>query len=382
MADFCAPLKREDPNAFTGCLQLKKMGYTFDQLNRGVTRLHYIPGNEPIRIPDGTGDDKLSPAEIYNPLAQLAENEQMRLAHRLLKDKNLLFPHSFKFPHHEFLKNQVKTIHPAIFDLSDPKQADLFKIVIKKIQTIQKEMLTKKLNVGSEGYVRHFSQALFKFIQAEKESGGLGITFSNNNRRAIRNFSELFEAGVATCIEFVNLFVALGRIANLPVVPLEVLKNEKGEAIQHDFIGVRLDPKNKKKMLFFDIQTGFQGKKAKDIYSEIGRLELMSRYYNSQIFLTPNSAAPILKNLKKSLQLTPSDYLINTNFARVLIVTNGPVEQILSSLFKVHQSYKNYPYFFLGLSELFEAQGDKNTSRTAKKISEKLNNPSSSDSSE
>jgi tetratricopeptide (TPR) repeat protein len=377
MAEFCTPLKKEDPHAHALCEKLATRGETLQSLDRGVTRLDYPRNSKPRRVLEGKGDGKVSGPEVYRKWLDRVESEEDRRAREYYQDltkppgertycTNFSKPSPFHSKDLQFLKDKGNTEVPFIFDDLDPKthhDEELFCKSLAKVKEIKEDLKTKGLKEKSPEYNKALAVALFDFVRTPKDKGGLGIQFLQKAKGPGRNLGQIYAEGSATCLEFVELYYALGRIAGLSIVPIEVFRNAEGKIVEHIRIGVYLEFSNPKKILFLDIAIA-NGKITEkdykeDVWGETSLLGLLSYHYNSLAIAAYNKreAGPLYR---QALRYSPLEYMILNSYAWWLMQSNGKQARVKAASAVLHKALRinpHYPFIFLNLSEVYKAQG-------------------------
>lgn len=356
MASFCASLKNLDNQAFSLCQQRETEGDLLVDLDVGVSRLNFKDPDQPKRVLEGAGDKAPSPQEVYQRYLTLVFQEERDRSKKYLK--NLTKPPAFTSSQLETLHKNAKADVPFVFDDLDPKTKEdekLFKSCLKKIQKVKKQLAKEKLKTGSMEYNKRLGTELFHFIVDPTKKGGLGVQFEGNATRADRSLAGIVTAKQATCVEFVFLYTALARLADLEVMPLEVFRNQKGYLEEHVRIALRLDPDDPKKTYFFDISDGLAGEREGEQWTEISYLDLWAYYYNDAYIGADNSKDE--ENfLKQALRFSPGQYMVLSNYGHWLLDQGGDANESLKLFLKAYNTNPQYPFILRGMARVYDLQ--------------------------
>jgi len=376
MVGICDSLKKPDLAAFRLCEARVAEGDGLKELDQGAQGLEYRDLKKgPQRVvSEAAQNDSTSSQEVYQRLLDVVESEEDSRVRAYAK--NLKKTPAFSSTWLQILRDKGEVQVPFIFDDLDAttnSDEKLFKLCIAKVQELEKVLAKKKLKAGSAEYQEAMARALFDFITASPKSGGLGIQFENSADRPTRAIGEVYAQGKATCLEFVYLFSALGRMAKSTVVPVEVFRNQDGLVIQHVRMALMTGEGSKTKTIFFDISDQEPpGERKDEAWLPLSQLELLAYYYNSQAITAP--IANMGKIYEKALSFAPRQYMVLTNFAEWLRF-EGQAKQALPVLEKAKQSNEFYPYLFASLAKVYEELGEKTKAKEAKTRAEKLFKP-------
>lgn len=396
-ASLCIPLKPQDPHAFALCEERLRAGDRKHDLDIGTDRLDYSDPKGPRRIWESQPhDNAISPQEIYRRQVDLVEKEEKVRAQVYLK--NLKAPPAFESKLLRDLKERGATQLPFIFEDLDPKTRDdeiFFRIALKKIQQTQNSLAIKGIYPESANYQEQMALALFAWIRRPRIFRGLGIKYVDRPPYPAKNLGQIFSLRKASCLEFTYLFLALGRLARLNVIPIEVFRNTEGQLILHNRIGVLLrhqeslvtkspvslgKPQSPKRLssldgketdiLFLDIADGLAGKRLGEVWWEISRLDLIALYYND--FGVLNRGEKAKSHFEKALRYAPSHYLVRTNlgFWHLKVMQDG--ENGLREFLEAKRDNPQFPFLYKGLEIIYRAKGLPSEADLQKQIYDRL----------
>ncbi len=376
MSSYCSGLKSQDVHAFNLCKDREAQGDTLTELDRGVDRLDYSDLKKgPRRVwAEQAGNGKLSPNEIYRRYLDLIEQEEASRSRSYLK--NLQKPPAFDSKILKLFKDKGDSSVPFVFDDLNPKtDADekLFLLCLKQIQKIEKALLKQGLKKNTPEFREEMAKELFDFLQRPANKGGLGIKLDKKANRGTRNLTEIHAQGKATCLEFLYLYSALGRAAGLDILPIEVFRDQEGLVVLHVRAGLRPDPSDPDKILFFDISDGLAGERRGEAWVELNRLDLLGYYHNTLAIDAPTDKMEDC--FKKALAFSPSLYMVLTNYARWMLEGGGKADQAMKLLEKSEQVNPFYPPTFEEQGKAYAAQGKKQEAKEAEKKAEGLYQP-------
>ncbi len=355
MGSLCEKLKTKDFQAYSLCEARIDAGDSSTELDVGTARLDFKDPDKPKRVTAGAKDGEISGPEVYQRGIELVFAEEADRAKKYLK--NLSKPPAFSPKNHQIFKDKTGGALPFVFDdlNSKTKQDEqLFRLCLKQIKKIKEGLAKKKeLKAGSVEYNKALGLALFDFLLESKKDGGLGVQYQRKANRAERDLAGIVAAEEATCLEFVNLFLALARMAELPAVPVEIFRNKKGDLREHVVIAIRLDVADPDNIYFLDISGGFSAAPQGELFTELSTLDLLAYYYNGMNVGSDDKTARE-GFLKTALKYSPDQYMVLSNYGHWHLENGGPIERALELFLKACEINPQYPYIFEGLAKVYE----------------------------
>ncbi|MBN1282424.1 MAG: tetratricopeptide repeat protein [Proteobacteria bacterium] len=309
MSGFCRQVSN-DANAYAICEHMaSSYNLTLADMDRGVPRVKRPEGREACLDP-GEPDGRLDPAEVYANAIDLAEIEE---------DRNRAWARggdSFTFdsPFQRFLSEKADMRIPWLFDdLKDDGGAEwLFGRVLMKVDGFTRSLAMKGSKKGTENYKRALAMEIFRFMRKPARRGGMGIKSGDDGSH--ENIHRVFSSKSASCIEFVNLYIAIARQAGLEARPVEVYTDSDGEGISHVAVGVEL---GRGEVLFLDAD-GDIGLGERQRWSFISRQDLLAYDYNSRGQLNCENEPSCQRSLyKRAMDFSPGQYMVMYNMGHL-----------------------------------------------------------------
>ncbi|MFO1519802.1 MAG: hypothetical protein U1F57_09105 [bacterium] len=356
MSDFCASLQKQDAAAFALCETLAQEGATLKTLDQGYSRLDFRQASKPARVTEEAGNGALSPPEVYDAFLRFVEDEEDRRVRAT--SQKMTKPPTFDPKRLKFLKEKGETIVPWVFDDLNPKTTDdekLFLQALKRIEEIKKDLKGKKLSEGTAEHSRALAEALLDFLQATPKKGGLELVYDPDGSHPARSFGDVLRERKMNCLEFLYLYLALGRMAGLSVFPIDVFRNAKGDLLEHVAMALRYDPKDPQKILFLDIAVGKASETPAGPWAELSRMDLIAYFYNSQATTADKEKAGDL--YLKALRYAPLHYMALSNYGGWLEDVKGQLKEAEKFLLQAEKVNPQYPFPYLGLEKVYTRQG-------------------------
>jgi len=368
----CDALKSRDANAFQLCEARVSEGDHLSDLDIGSERLDYTDlkkGPQKVQASQAS-DQTLDPQEVYGRVLDVVESEEASRirAYSKISGKTPSFPSQWL----QILKDKGQIQVPFIFDDLDATtdgDEKLFQACLKEVTTLRRKFQKQGLKETSPEHQKAMADALFDFLREEKNKGGLGITFESSGQRPTRMIGQVYTDGKATCLEFVYLMSALGRMAHLPWKPIEVFRNSDGLVVQHVKIALSQGEEKNRKTWFYDISESKVNEDAGEIWSPLSELELLAYFYNSQAI--SGAVGDMGAHYEQALRYAPTQYMVLTNYAEWQLAQGSP-KDALKALEKAKGANSFYPYVFTGLKKVYENLGEKKKAMQAKQEADRL----------
>lgn len=353
MSDFCNKIKA-DGNA------LKICDYLADQYNlkksdfdTGVSHVVRPEGGaaylEPA-ISDGTVDSQ----EIYARAIEFAwaEEDDNRAG---VDTSSFEDDFTFHSPLNEFLSSNADMRIPWLFDdLEKDDKADwMFTRIILKVEGMNHMLRMNGLSEGTPEYNKGLARKIFRFIEKAPKKGGMGIEFDEEAKSLQRDLMEVMDSHRATCVEFVNLFIAVARQAGLVARPVEVYTDEDGDFIDHLKVAVELGDGE---VVFFGLHDG-EGLHKNEEWSFISMNDLLAHDFNARSMLDcpeyGSEGAIECKGsyLERALDFSPRHYMALRNTA-LWHYKQGDLESSLEYYLKSRDEYPGYPNTIYDLNKI------------------------------
>ena len=358
MSGFCNKLKA-DTNA------LKICDYLADQYNlkksdfdTGLSRV-VRPAGKDAYLKPGVPDGDVEAAEVYAKAMEYAEAEED--FNRLQVDTSYFeSDFTFKSPLLSFLATAADMRIPWLFDdlEGDDRAEWIFPRVVLKMKLLKSMAKMTGHEEGTPEYERALAQKIFRFIETPKK-GGMGIKFDEEAKSPQRNLMEVMDSHQATCIEFVNLYIAVARQAGLKVRPVEVYTDEEGDFVDHVKVAVELSNGD---VVFFGLHDG-EGLHPNEKWSFMSKSDLAAHDLNARSIL--NCAGSVYGEvteckrfyLERALDLSPNHYMALYNLGHLSWVREGDLEASLEYFLKAREAYPEHPNTILNIKKVYSELG-------------------------
>lgn|GEM_PF-4398988 len=314
MSEFCKNIEG-DANARAICEHLAdSRGFGARDLDVGVARI-VRPEDGRAHIERGRPDGEIDSAEVYARAVELAEAEEDGQRARYLQGGDH-FHFEMDCPFQSFLRDGAGLRIPWL--LYDGGRVERSNWLFSRIQwKVEGFMSTSRLagaDAQSPAYKRELALKIFEFIRKSPQRGGMGISFDKDGGPH-SDIYEVIESRKATCIEFVNLYLAIARQAGLDARPVEVYDDNEGRSIDHLKIGI---PLGDGWDLFLDLKTGVGMREGKR-WSYISKSDLVAYDYNARALLNcrgedgETDAECVMHNLEYAHAVSPHQYMVLYN---------------------------------------------------------------------
>jgi hypothetical protein len=160
-----------------------------------------------------------------------------------------------------------------------------------------------------------FALRLYERMQLPRREGGFGMTFFNPSKDVRPKTDHPFYSLRNDCIGS-WLYGALCERHGINATPVQRFTDDDGNVRDHVLVGLHLDPKDPKKMVFVSFQEGEQGfdivLQGKSTWASISRLELLAYIHLTYAFLKyPDDKERQLQELRLAHRYAPSNYLVH-----------------------------------------------------------------------
>lgn len=354
MSGFCKKIKG-DQYALKICEHLSEnFGLAKADFDTGVP--HVVrPEDADAYLEPASPDGAVQPAEVYAKAIELAQAEEDE--NRAEVDASS-FEDGFTFysPLNKFLSSNADMNIPWLFDdlKEEGKAGWWFTRVVEKAKLLKIAAGINGQEEGTPEYNKGLARKIFKFIKKSPKKGGMGVKFDKDAESPQRSLVEVMDSRKATCIEFVNLFIAVARMAGLDARPIEVYTDEDGDYIDHIKVAVELGDGE---TLFLGLNDGV-GLHPNEEWSFISMNGLMAHDLNARSMVdcpeygTDGAIECKGSYLSRALDLSPGHYMALRNTA-YWHYKQGDLESSLEYYLKSRDEYPGYPLTRYDLNKIY-----------------------------
>lgn len=345
MTEFCKPLEKSNPEAYSLCQFLLENGYTSDDIDQGYARPNFVKKGRssiPIAGANGAsfaGDHIPQLPEIFSKAIDFAQRN-LALCGSSIFSGGCRFADDF-----------------AILLNRNPALSPLWGITAGSGQAMSDTKIREGLLAAPKENNYESARQRYFFLLHD-----LYIKYSSAEilERGMRAFAEVVLEGEWNCVEQA-CYADYLAFAGIKTVPLELISDA------HVFLGLKLKPEDPSELTFVDFawgEKGFDVKLKPDEWVEISRMDLYAYAHLNKAFpLSDTDKLPQdlasrevrRKEIGLALQLAPQNYRVVFQ-SGVVDFLDGNYDLAAR---KFRKSHELNPYFKLAQEGLAKVESAK-----------------------
>lgn len=298
---------------------IERYGQGAAELDRGVPRVDYSKGHQPILQKTGVGeaDGVYSTGEVVQAAVAIAQDEFVR--------------NDGSAPILQELRRMLQLEAPLLLDDGDPKttaDTQLVRQLRDGRAPLRNAVAALGLTEGTVAYNTHLATRLLDYLW---DPSGLGL----RGRPILRQepLTKAVKRGVLNCVDFTALYYSGALLMGLdPIIVLQyndgslhtIGVEDEGITADHVLIAIRVDPNDRGQLLFVDPMSRSVGREGGSIpWVELPPLEFATAYYLNRAELNHSGVKNVKDrlvrkwhDLRKARMLSPNSYAVQLAIGR------------------------------------------------------------------